>query len=360
MKHNAKENHAAIKDLSANLKSKIFGQDHIVDEVVDTLMVSYAGLGDSKKPIASFLFAGPTGVGKTEFAIELAKHLDMHLARFDMSEYSDDYSTQNLIGAHKGLVGHGEGGVLTNAIRKHPKSVLLIDEMEKAHPTIYDIFLQILDYGTLTDTEGEKIDFTQTIIIMTTNLGATSQRRMGIASMQSDDTSEAIAEFLRPEFRNRFDKMLKFNPMDGSVVLSIAEKYLEDLSHKLGKKGIGMVVTDEAKKALVSVGYDRDMGARSMLRAINCEFKEHISKQILFGDLSGGGSVDIGVSDEGFTYRYTPSRKEDTYPQSDRSGALAYDFPNAYEAQAYAKAHPGVFVTRSSCGEGYVICRDYR
>lgn len=360
MKYNAKENHAAIKGLSDNLKSKIFGQDHVVDEVVDTLMVSYAGLGDSKKPIASFLFAGPTGVGKTEFAIELSKHLGMHLARFDMSEYSDDYSSRNLIGSHKGLVGYEEGGVLTNAIRKHPKSVLLIDEMEKAHPTIYDIFLQILDYGTLTDTQGEKIDFTQTIIIMTTNLGANSQRRMGIASMQSDDTGEAIAEFLRPEFRNRFDKMLKFNHIDESVVLSIAEKYLGDLSHKLGEKGIDMVVTDEAKKALVSLGYDRDMGARSMLRAINYGFKEYIAKEILFGELSGGGSVDIDISDEGFAYRYTPLHREGTSPRSDRNGALEYDFSNAYEAQAYAKAHPGVFVTRSACGKGYVISRDLR
>lgn len=355
MKHHTKEKYAAIKDLSAHLKSRIFGQDHIADEVVDTLMVSYAGLGDSQKPIASFLFAGPTGVGKTEFAIELSKHLGMHLARFDMSEYSNESSSRNLIGSDKGLVGYEEGGALTNVIRKYPKSVLLIDEMEKAHPSIYDIFLQILDYGTLSDTEGDKIDFTQTIIIMTTNLGASVERRMGIAAMQSDDTGEAIAEFLRPEFRNRFEKMLKFNPIDESVVVNIAEKYLEALSHKLSKKGIDMAVTDEAKMALVAVGYDKDMGARSMLRAINGEFKEQLSKQILFGDLSGGGSVAIDVSDEGFSYRCTPSYQEES-PRSDTSNTLAYDFPSAYEAHAYAKAHPGVFVSRSSCGEGYVIC----
>ena len=218
------------KDLAQKLKDRIFGQDHIVETVADMIDISAAGLGNPDKPIASFLFTGPTGVGKTEFAKELAKIMNIHFERFDMSEYADEYSARNLTGGQMGLVGYEDGGLLTNAISEHPHCVLLLDEIEKADRAVYNTFLQVLDYGTLKDTRGNKVDFSKTIIIMTSNLGANEKRGIGFGENAMIYKESSVADFLTPEFRNRLDNILEFNRLTPEVIAHVIDKYLDDFS----------------------------------------------------------------------------------------------------------------------------------
>ena len=340
-----------LKTLDTDLKSTIFGQDHAIDAVVDMLTINTAGLGDDNKPIASFLFTGPTGVGKTELVITLAKSLGMHFERFDMSEYADDYSYRNLIGAQKGLVGYDEGGLLTNAIDKNPSTILLLDEIEKAHPAIYDTFLQVLDYATLKDSSGQAVSFKKTIIIMTSNLDGKTRRGIGFGSSSSKENSEELSLFLRPEFRNRIDKILHFNTLSSTMIVSVVEKFVGDLKERLLKKRIVLTISELALNHLIKLGFDEGMGARSVKRAINDEFKKYISREMLFGKLTYGGKVTVDIKDEAFTYEFEEN-KSDT-PRINQNSL--YDFSTAEEAMAYAKNNPGVAISRSADGTGYSI-----
>jgi len=314
------------------------------------LCISMAGLHEQNKPIASFLFMGSTGVGKTELVKELAKELGMHLERFDMSEYADKYSARNLTGGQKGLVGYEDGGLLTNAIKKNPNSILLLDEVEKAHKDIYNTFLQVLDYGILTDTKGEKIDFSQTIIIMTSNLGTTDKPK--------------VNEFMTPEFINRIDKILKFNNLTKELNMNIVSKFLNDFSQILGKKNIKLSITERAKEYLNEIGFDPKMGARSVKRTINNEFKTHIAKEILFGKLVNQGKVSIDYISGNFIYDYSEinNAKKSSYnpfetPFDKDFIPSDFDFETYAEAVTYAKNHQDVAITRASSGYGYIIKR---
>jgi len=330
-----------LKTLDSDLKNTIFGQDHAIDAVVDMLTINTVGLGDDNKPIASFLFTGPTGVGKTELVISLAKSLGMHFERFDMSEYADDYSYRNLIGAQKGLVGYDEGGLLTNAISENPSTVLLLDEIEKGHPSVYDTFLQVLDYATLKDSAGQAVSFKETIIIMTSNLDGKTTRGIGFGNgSSSKENSEELSLFLRPEFRNRIDKILHFNTLSNTMIVSVVEKFVCDLKARLVKKRIDLTVSELALDHLIKLGFDQGMGARSVKRAINDEFKKHIAKEMLFGTLSNGGKVTVDVIDGVFSYDFKEKK---------------CDFKTADEAMAYAKKNPGVVIGRFTNGAGYSI-----
>ena len=356
MKKKYKESSNKIKTLEVDLKKRIFGQDYIIEEIVNMLYINMAGLGDKSKPIASFLFTGPTGVGKTELAKELAQLLGIHFERFDMSEYADESSSRNLIGSAKGLVGYDEGGLLTNAIDENPHCVLLLDEIEKADQSIYNTFLQVLDYGTLTDTKGRKTDFTNTIIIMTSNLGSNEKRAIGFSSGSTLYKESAVANFLTPEFRNRIDKMLEFNKLTKDMVMHITNKFLDDFSNMLLEKNISLTVSDKAKEVLNDFGFDADMGARSVKRAINNEFKRKISQEILFGRLHNGGEVSIDVDDGGFVYLYS-----EYYLANDNSESVLpeiedeCDFKTAKEACEYARVNAGSVITRAPSGYGYII-----
>ncbi len=340
--------HQNITNLESSLKNRIFGQDNVIEEVVNTLYISMAGLQEQNKPIASFLFTGSTGVGKTELVKELAKKLDMHLERFDMSEYADEYSARNLTGGQKGLVGYEEGGLLTNAIKKKPNSILLLDEVEKAHKKIYNTFLQVLDYGVLTDTKGEKVDFSKSIIIMTSNLG--------------EEEKLKVNQFMSPEFINRIDKMLNFNNLTKELTINIVNKFLNDFSKTLKKQNIQLNITDRAKNHLNEIGFDPKMGARSVKRAINNEFKTNIAKEILFGKLCNEGKVSIDHITGNFIYSYSEinDTKDSLYnafetPFDKNFIPSDFDFETYEEAMDYAKNNPSISITRASSGYGYII-----
>lgn len=343
-----------LYEMPRYLKGRIFGQDHVIDSIVDMITINLSGLGDENKPIASFLFTGPTGVGKTELAIEIAKYLDMHFERFDMSEYADDSSYRNLIGGHKGLVGYEDGGLLTNAINKHPHSVLLLDEIEKADKAIYNTFLQVFDYATLKDTKGNKVNFSNTIIIMTSNLGATNKRCIGFGENTTMLQESAVKDFLTPEFRNRIDKILNFNTLTVDMIEPVVEKFLSELSDKLSKINIKLIISDDARKYLTDIGFESEMGARSVKRTINNEFKKQISYEILFGKLKEGGKVHIGLDDKGFLYHYESLNSVESLSVG-MEESLKYDFETALEAQEYAKNNPGIVITRAKSRVGYVV-----
>jgi ATP-dependent Clp protease ATP-binding subunit ClpA len=338
-----------IKNLPHHLKSKIYGQDHVIDAVSDHITTSLAGFLDESKPIGSFLFTGSTGVGKTELAKELASYLDLHFERFDMSEYSDEYSARNLTGGQKGLVGYEDGGILTNAIKTNPRSLLLLDEIEKAHPKIYNTFLQVLDYGTLTDTKGYKIDFSKTIIIMTSNLGANEDRGIGFGN-QDINRSSAVANFLTPEFRNRLDSILEFNDISNDISKKVIEKYLGEFQESLQKRDIELTISDSAKKLLLNKDFDMKMGARSIQRVINSEFKKHISKEYLFGTLSNGGSVDIDTFEGEFIYNFKSLKTEDKKD-------IEIIFKDAKYAREYIKEHKNYYIKKARFGNGFVAIK---
>ena len=340
-----------LEGMPRYLKQRIFGQDHIIDSVVDMLMVNMAGLGDDNKPIASFLFTGATGVGKTELAMEIASYLGIHFERFDMSEYADDSAYRNLIGGHKGLVGYEEGGLLTNAIAEHPHSVLLLDEIEKADKAIYNTFLQVLDYATLKDTKGNSVDFSKTIIVMTSNLGSNEKRGIGFGGNQNLYKEAAVKDFLTPEFRNRIDKILHFNTLTEEMISPIVEKFLTELTLKLSIKNITLNISNAAKDALVSMGFNSAMGARSVKRTITSEFKKELAKEILFGRLKHGGVATIDMAEESFVYDYESPESTVVQP----AGMGKPYFQTAEEAQYYAKQNPGTVIVRAISGEGYMV-----
>ena len=287
-----------LEHLDRDLKHLVFGQDEAIETLADAIKLSRAGLKAPDKPIGSFMFAGPTGVGKTEVSRQLANLLGVELVRFDMSEYMEAHTASRLIGAPPGYVGYDQGGLLTEKINQHPHCVLLLDEIEKAHPDVFNLLLQVMDHGTLTDNNGRVAIFKQVIVIMTTNVGAESISRSSMGFTQQDhsrDNTEALKRVFTPEFRNRLDAIIQFNALDTSVVVSVVDKFLVELQVQLDDKQVTLEIDDEVRDYLAEKGYDRLMGARPMQRLIQDEIKKPLASMILFGDLVNGGIVHLSL-----------------------------------------------------------------
>jgi ATP-dependent Clp protease ATP-binding subunit ClpA len=292
-----------LKNLERNLKLVIYGQDPAIDSLASAIKMSRSGLGDQRKPVGSFLFAGPTGVGKTEVTRQLALALGVELIRFDMSEYMERHTVSRLIGAPPGYVGFDQGGLLTEAINKHPHSVLLLDEIEKAHPDVFNLLLQVMDHGTLTDNNGRKADFRHVVIVMTTNAGAFEMNRPSIGFTQQDhatDGMEAIKRMFSPEFRNRLDGIIQFNGLDPRTIQRVVDKLLVEVEAQLESKGVQLHIDDAAREWMAKKGYDPKMGARPMARVIQEAIKRPLAEELLFGRLVGGGHafVTVGPDDK--------------------------------------------------------------
>ncbi len=290
-----------LEHLDRDLKHLVFGQDEAIETLADAIKLSRAGLKAPDKPIGSFMFAGPTGVGKTEVSRQLANLLGVELVRFDMSEYMEAHTASRLIGAPPGYVGYDQGGLLTEKINQYPHCVLLLDEIEKAHPDVFNLLLQVMDHGTLTDNNGRVAIFKQVIVIMTTNVGADSISRSSMGFTQQDhsrDNTEALKRVFTPEFRNRLDAIIQFNPLDTSVVVSVVDKFLVELQVQLDDKQVTLEIDDDVRDYLAEKGYDRLMGARPMQRLIQDEIKKPLASMILFGDLINGGVVHLTLESE--------------------------------------------------------------
>ncbi|MDA0978831.1 MAG: ATP-dependent Clp protease ATP-binding subunit ClpA [Proteobacteria bacterium] len=291
----------SLRDLETNLKMTIFGQDEAIQTLGSAIKLSRAGLKEDGKPIGSFLFAGPTGVGKTEVCRQLASIMGIELLRFDMSEYMERHTVSRLIGAPPGYVGYDQGGLLTEAITKQPHCVLLLDEIEKAHPEVFNLLLQVFDHGTLTDNNGRKADFRNVIIIMTTNAGAQEMTRSSIGFQTQDhstDGMEIIKKMFTPEFRNRLDAIIQFDSLTPEVIKTVVDKFLVEIQVQLDSKKVQLEVSNEAREWLATNGYDENMGARPMQRLIQNKIKKELAEDILFGKLSdNGGVVHVTVRD---------------------------------------------------------------
>jgi len=290
-----------LKNLERNLKLVIFGQDQAIDSLSTAIKLSRAGLGNEDKPIGSFLFAGPTGVGKTEVTRQLARIMGIELIRFDMSEYMERHTVSRLIGAPPGYVGFDQGGLLTEEINKHPHSVLLLDEIEKAHPEVFNLLLQVMDHGTLTDNNGRKADFRNITIIMTTNAGAEqlSRSSMGFSSQDhSSDGMESIKKAFSPEFRNRLDGIIQFKQLGQDMIARVVDKFVFEFEHQLEEKGVSLSIDDEVRTWLAIKGYDPVMGARPLTRVIQEHLKKPLAEDLLFGTLAKGGHVTVTVKDD--------------------------------------------------------------
>ncbi|MCL1048853.1 ATP-dependent Clp protease ATP-binding subunit ClpA [Shewanella abyssi] len=287
-----------LKNLERNLKMVVFGQDIAIEGLSSAIRLSRSGLGGENKPVGSFLFAGPTGVGKTEVTSQLAKCLGLNLIRFDMSEYMESHTVSRLIGAPPGYVGYDQGGLLTDAVIKNPHCVVLLDEIEKAHPDVYNLLLQVMDHGTLTDNNGRKADFRHVTVVMTTNAGVQETVRKSIGFKQQDHTQDALSEINKvfsPEFRNRLDSIIWFNHLDMTVIAKVVDKFLVELQAQLDDKSVMLNVTDEARTLLAEKGYDKSMGARPMARVVTDLIKRPLADAILFGDLEKGGVATVDV-----------------------------------------------------------------
>lgn len=297
-----------LKNLGRNLKMVVFGQDKAIETLTDAIHLSRSGLGTEQKPIGNFLFAGPTGVGKTEVTAQLAKIMGVELVRFDMSEYMERHAVSRLIGAPPGYVGFDQGGLLTDAVIKNPYSVVLLDEIEKAHSDIYNILLQVMDHGTLTDNNGRKVDFRNVVLVMTTNAGVQETVRKSIGFKQQDHSHDALSEINKvfsPEFRNRLDGIIWFNHLEQDVILQVVDKFLIELQVQLDAKSVSLEVSPQARAWLAEQGYDKAMGARPMGRLIQEKVKKELANELLFGSLSTGGSVTIGLKDNELQFTYT-------------------------------------------------------
>ncbi len=294
-----------LKSLDTNMKKRVFGQDEAIEKMVRAIKINKAGLNEDDKPIGSFLFSGPTGVGKTEVAKELSNQLGVHFERFDMSEYMEPHTVSRLIGAPAGYVGFEKGGLLTEAIRKHPHCVLLLDEIEKAHPDLMSLLLQVMDNAELTDNNGSKADFKNVILVMTSNLGSNEAGVMGFAKDEHLNENKAINKFFAPEFRNRLDAIVSFAALELDVVTKVVGKFIDDLALGLKEKNISIKITQKAKRFLAEKGYDKAMGARPLNRVITKEVKEKLTDEILFGKLKSGGEVKIDLKGEELTFTYS-------------------------------------------------------
>lgn len=291
----------SLKDLDKNMKLMVYGQDLAITTLANAIKLSRAGLKSPEKPIGSFLFAGPTGVGKTEVSRQLAHVMGMELVRFDMSEYMEAHTVSRLIGAPPGYVGYDQGGLLTEAVNKNPHCVLLLDEVEKAHPDVFNLLLQVMDHGTLTDNNGRKTDFRNVVLIMTTNAGAEAGSRRSIGFNEQNHTTDAmevIRKTFTPEFRNRLDAIIQFEPLGKDVIGHVVDKFLAELQAQLDDKKVVVYATDEAREWLAENGYDPQMGARPMARLIQEKVKKPLAELILFGELSEkGGTVKVDMKE---------------------------------------------------------------
>ena len=301
------DDEAALKNLEPELKKVIYGQDPAIEAISSAIKLSRSGLGAPERPIGNFLFSGPTGVGKTELAKQLARILGVEFIRFDMTEYQEKHTVSRLIGAPPGYVGFDQGGLLTDAIRKTPYAVLLLDEIEKAHPDIFNLLLQVMDHATLTDNNGRKADFRHVVLILTTNAGAQelSARRVGFGQDQSEpgNARNAIERTFSPEFRNRLDAWVAFDSLPPEVILRVVDKMVRELEGQLAEKKIRIELSPEGRRWLSEKGFDRKMGARPMARLIQNEVKKPLAERILFGDLHDGGTVKIEVEPDGSRLR---------------------------------------------------------
>ncbi|MEE8617914.1 MAG: AAA family ATPase, partial [Nitrosomonadaceae bacterium] len=292
----------ALKTLDRDLKTMVFGQDKAINALAVAIKMARSGLGDPQKPVGSFLFSGPTGVGKTEVARQLSYAMGIQLHRFDMSEYMELHAVSRLIGAPPGYVGFDQGGLLTEAIIKQPYAVLLLDEIEKAHPDIFNILLQVMDHGTLTDNNGRKADFRNVVIIMTTNAGAESLAKTSIGFTKSTQAGDEMADIKRmftPEFRNRLDAIISFAALDKDVILRVTDKFLMQLEAQLHEKKVEAIFTDALKQYLAKDGFDPIMGARPMARLIQDTIRSALADELLFGRLANGGKVTVDVDVDG-------------------------------------------------------------
>jgi len=299
--HVSSDDRSALRNLDRDLKSVVFGQDQAIEALTRSIKMSRSGLGNPQKPIGAFLFSGPTGVGKTEVARQLAYCMGIELIRFDMSEYMERHAVSRLIGAPPGYVGFDQGGLLTEAVTKKPHAVLLLDEIEKAHPDIFNILLQVMDHGTLTDNNGRKADFRNVIIVMTTNAGAEALQKttMGFtATRQVGDEMGEIRRIFSPEFRNRLDAIISFAALDSEIILRVVDKFLMQLEGQLHEKKVEAIFTDDLKGWLADQGFDTLMGARPMARLIQDTIRSALADELLFGRLTSGGRVTIDIDEQ--------------------------------------------------------------
>ncbi len=291
----------SLQNLSENLKRVVFGQDEAIDTLTTAIKLSRAGLTSEDKPVGSFMFSGPTGVGKTEITKQLASILGVELVRFDMSEYMERHTVSRLIGSPPGYVGFDQGGLLTESVTKHPHSVVLLDEIEKAHPEVFNLLLQVMDHGTLTDNNGRKADFRNVILVMTTNAGAESLSKRAIGFRDQDnatDGMEVINRMFTPEFRNRLDAIVPFEQLSPEIIHTVVDKFLFELQSQLDEKSITLQVSEEVRDFLVDQGYDKNMGARPMARTIQELIKKPLAEMVLFGDVArSGGVIDVTLED---------------------------------------------------------------
>jgi ATP-dependent Clp protease ATP-binding subunit ClpA len=291
-----------LRNLERNLQLTIFGQDAAIAALSSAIKMSRSGLTEEEKPIGSFLFAGPTGVGKTEVTRQLAMIMGVELIRFDMSEYMERHTVSRLIGAPPGYVGFDQGGLLTEAVSKNPHAVVLLDEIEKAHPEVFNLLLQVMDHGTLTDNNGRKADFRNVVLVMTTNAGAQEMSRASIGFTQQDHSSDGMAiikKSFTPEFRNRLDAIIQFSSLDARSISRVVDKLVVELEAKLGSSNVTLELTNEAREWIAERGYDPQMGARPMARIIQEQIKRPLAEELLFGTLAEGGHVRIGVGSDG-------------------------------------------------------------
>lgn len=308
-----------MRNLERDLKMLVYGQEEAIDTLSSAIKMARSGLRLGEKPVGSFLFAGPTGVGKTEVTRQLAHLLGIELIRFDMSEYMERHTVSRLIGAPPGYIGFDQGGLLTEAVTKNPHAVLLLDEIEKAHPDVFNLLLQVMDHGTLTDNNGRRADFRNVVLVMTTNAGAeqASRRSMGFAEQNhSSDSMEAITRMFTPEFRNRLDAIVQFNSLGRETISQVVDKFIIELEGQLEEKRVTIDVDEQARAWLAEHGYDRVMGARPMERVIQEHIKRPLAEELLFGQLEGGGHARIGSDEDGLTFVYEPAK-----PNSSKSKA---------------------------------------
>ncbi len=327
----SKDDKAALANLERDLKRVVYGQDNAIERLSTAMKLSRAGLRDADKPIGSFLFSGPTGVGKTEVARQLASIMGIELKRFDMSEYMERHSVSRLIGAPPGYVGYDQGGLLTDAIDQHPHCVLLLDEIEKAHPDLFNILLQVMDNGRLTDHHGKTVDFRNVVLIMTTNAGASDASKQGIgfgAGTKTEAQDEAVKKMFTPEFRNRLDAVVPFAYLGPETVSRVVDKFILQLELQLAEQNVHIQFDGDAREWLGKRGYDKLMGARPMARLIQEKVKQRLAEELLFGKLANGGEVHVSVKDDTLAFELTPSPPKNK-PKRKRKTAAATKKPEA-------------------------------
>lgn len=306
IKQAVKSDIESLQQLKTKLQQRVFGQDEAIRHITTSIKRNKAGLGHPERPIGSFLFTGPTGVGKTEVSRQIASILNIHFERYDMSEYMEKHSVSRLIGAPPGYIGFEQGGLMTEAIRKHPHTVLLLDEIEKAHPDIFNILLQIMDHATLTDNNGQEADFRNVILVLTSNAGSQERgaKTIGFNSTNEQKEMDAVERLFPPEFRNRLDAIVTFNSLTTQVMLHVVDKFIDELQDQLRAKKVVLELTDKAKKWLAKEGYSVDYGARPLARVIQREIKDQLSEEILFGALAKGGKVIVDCKKDKLVQTY--------------------------------------------------------